>query len=67
MNIRDKLLMVIKIETKKRLDKTIDCINFLDEVIETYVNDQVVRNSAKRCVEYLRQQVTVIRDIIKEL
>lgn len=65
--VKEKLLTIAKIEAKRRLNKAVECINFLDEVVETYVTDDVVKNSAKKCIEYLKEQTKQIENIIKDL
>jgi len=64
---RDTLLKFAKIEARKRIAKALDDLNFLEEVVNTYVTDDVVKRNALKAIEYLRDQIGIVEKIVKEL
>ena len=64
---KETLLKFAKIEAKKRLAKALDDLNFLEEVVNTYVTDDVVKRNALKAIEYLRDQIGIVEKIVKEL
>lgn len=64
---KETLLKFAKIEAKKRLAKALDDLNFLEEVVNTYVTDDVVKRNALKAIEYLREQIGIVEKIVKEL
>ena len=64
---KDTLLKFAKIEARKRIAKALDDLNFLGEVVNTYVTDDVVKRNALKAIEYLRDQINIVEKIVKEL
>ena len=64
---KETLLKFAKIEARKRLAKALDDLNFLEEVVNTYVTDDVVKRNALKAIEYLRDQINIVEKIVKEL
>ena len=64
---KETLLKFAKIEAKKRMAKALDDLNFLEEVVNTYVTDDVVKRNALKAIEYLRDQIGIVEKIVKEL
>ena len=62
---RDTLLKFAKIEARKRIAKALDDLNFLEEVVNTYVTDDVVKRNALKAIEYLRDQIGIAEKIVK--
>jgi len=64
---KETLLKFAKIEAKKRLSKALDDLHFLEDVVNTYVTDDMVKRNALKAIEYLREQINVVEKIVNEL
>ncbi len=64
---RETLMKFAKIEAKKRMAKALDDLHFLQEVVNTYVTDDMVKRNALKAIEYLEDQIRVVEKIVNEL
>jgi len=64
---KETLLKFAKIEAKKRVVKALDDLHFLEDVVNTYVTDDMVKRNALKAIGYLKDQINTVEKIVNEL